>query len=151
MFLAVLKLRWLFCSAVFAVAVAPVFAVKQAYSAVNPNMKYTKTAYDAGEEFVAELFLTADVRGEYDYTLEIITDNGTELFNYKVTVDENGKSKKVGDISFTVPKQGAMRFNLTAISKDGRVYTNKILLLIRVDGVCSKAEAVEFAKELKAQ
>ncbi len=130
---------------------AAYFAVKQAYSAVNPSMKYTKTAYDAGEEFKAELFLTSDVSGEYDYILEIITDNGTELFNYKVSVGENGKSEKVGDISFTVPKQGAMRFNLTAISKDGRVYKNKVLLLIRVDGVCSKSEAIEFVKELKAQ
>jgi beta-mannosidase len=125
------------------------FAVKQAYEAFNPNMKYEKTVYQAGEEFFAELYLTADKSGEYVYEVECITEDGVTKLNYNVKVESNGKSVKVGEIAFKVPQKGSMWFNLRAKDSSGNLSQNKIMLLIGVGVDCHRADVNRYIKELR--
>lgn len=126
---------------------AAYYAVQRAYAKINPNMKYDKMYYMPGETFEAELYLTSEERGDFTYKMFAETDDGISENMYRVSIQEKGKSVKVGKISFTVPAAGALCFKLTA-EIGGRTYENKIMLLVMSGGRCDKTKAVSFVRSL---
>jgi len=129
---------------------AAYFAVKQAYSPVNPNMKYSKLYYEPNETFYAELYLTSDIEGEFNYSVTAVTENGRIHCCYSVNISEKGKSEKVGMLDFVMPEKGVAHFYLSA-EKNGIIYKNEVLLLVMNGEVCDKTAAIAFAKELKGE
>jgi len=125
------------------------YAVKQAYAKVNPNLKHDKTYYQTGEVFQAEVFLTSDIIGKFDYTVEVETNNGKNHYFFVAEIAEKDKSVCVGKIEFVVPSSGAIRIKLVA-EKEAENYSNERLLLIKSGEYCDKKSVLEFVKGYKS-
>lgn len=130
---------------------AAYYAVRQAYAAVNPNMRYDKLVYRPGEAFTADVFLTSERCGAYELFVTVDVDGLITEHAFAVTVKEAGKSVRAGTIAFEVPRGSSMRFVLEARDAGGKVYTNEIVLLIRSGAHCEKAPAIAFVERRKGQ
>lgn len=106
-------------------------SVRKAFSPLNVSLKYDKLVWEAGETFVAELYVTSDEpRSEIDWTLDFTDDIEKEpSLNGSVIVGD-GKTVKAANISLRVPFGKHLGFMLKAVQKNKR-FENKVLLLIR--------------------
>ena len=125
------------------------YALKRAFAAVNPNMKYSKMYYNPGETFEGELYITSEERGDFVLNVCVEKKGGTEEASYRATVLGKGRSVKVGIIKFIVPDEGNMLFKLVA-EKNGRKYENEVLLLIKSGKHCEKSGAISFVKKMES-
>ena len=128
---------------------AAYYAVKQAYSEVNLNLKYDKLCYEPGEFFQSEVFLTSDIVGKFDCVVDVETCDGKKQFSFVADISKSGTSMSVGKIEFIVPLNGCIKIKLTSKNGD-KIYNNEILLLVRSGEHCDKNSVLEFIKELKS-